>query len=160
MKSCPSVLRTITLAALVSLAGACGSRPSSSDLLHDAETAYNSSNYIEAQALCDTLVLRARNGEELPTDLACRVALVLVRLGEVSELENENIVSAWQSLGRAFEENPDSLTKFIRTLPQDDQATLMMLARLNVRSDTLAPAEYPDEFHASEADSIRAAQKQ
>ena len=35
-----------------------------------------------------------------------------------------------------------------------------MLARLNVRSDTLAPAEYPDEFHASEADSIRAAQKQ
>ncbi len=147
------VLHSLVLLAASLLMGACDQRPDSQSLLQDAETAYASHNYDEAQALCDTLVLRARGGEQLGPDVACRVALILVRLGEVTNLEDENTAAAWQSLRMALEATPDTLADVIRRLPPDDQATLMMLTRLNVRPDTTVAAEYPDEYHALESES-------
>ncbi|MDE6277366.1 MAG: hypothetical protein K2M06_04580 [Muribaculaceae bacterium] len=145
-------LLLILLPAVAALMGACGSHSDSLSLLRDAETAYASHNYDEAQAICDTIVLRARGGEELPPDVACSVAIILVRLGEASNLEDENMASAWQSLRMAMESQPDSLAAHIRTLPPEDQAAIMMLWRLNVRQDTTIVAEYPDEYHAFETE--------
>lgn len=152
MKSGKNLLLILALA-VAALMGACGSRADSLSLLHDAETAYASRNYDEAQAICDTIVLRARGGEELSPDVACRVALILVRLGEMNNLEDENMATAWQSLRMAMETRPDSLSEVIRQLPPDDQSALMMLVRLNVRQDTTIAAEYPDEYHAFEIES-------
>ncbi len=147
-----TLLLPLVLLAASLYVSSCGQRADSLSLLQDAETAYASHNYEEAQALCDTLVLRARGGEPLGADAACRVALILVRLGEATNLEDENTAAAWQNLRVALENTPDSLADVIRRLPPEDQATLMMLTRLNVRSDTTVAAEYPDEYHALESE--------
>lgn len=142
----------IVLCAAVALVCACGARPDSLSLFHDAETAYASRNFNEAQALCDTLVMRAGGGEALPPEIACQVALMLVRIGEYNNLEEENTVSAWQSLRSAYEAQPDSFAELIRRLPPEDQGTLMMLTRLNVRPDTISEFDYPDEYRTIETE--------
>lgn len=140
------------LCVAVALFCACGERPDSATLFQDAENAYASRNFNEAQALCDTLVLRARGGEAMSPEVACRVALMLVRIGEHNNLEYENTVSAWQSLRNAFEAQPDSFAELIRRLPPEDQGTLMMLTRLNVRPDTISEIDYPDEYRTIETE--------
>lgn len=151
MKPCSFYIIPLAVAALF-MTGSCGTRPDSASLINDAENAYASRNYADAQALVDTLVIRLRGGESLNAEEACRVALMLVRLGEVNGLDDENTALAWQSLRDAFETRSDSLAEIIRSLPPEDQGRVMMLARLNVRRDTSVVTEYPDEYRTMDND--------
>lgn len=131
---------------LLICAGACGSRPDTPSLYLDAETAFASHNYPEARALCDTIIGRARGGEVLPPHMACRLALMLASLGDEKGLDDDNTVAAWFALRQAMDTAPDSVTAFVRELDREEQGILLNLMLLNVRTDTLAPVSFPDEY--------------
>lgn len=152
----PFILLAALFAAVLCFTASCSGIESSRALLDDAETAYSSGNYEEAQAICDTLATRIANGGDNPGAVAsCRVAAMLMRLSEHSSDSDENMALALKAMKGAQDCGPDSLAAALRALPLEDQAVLLVLGAINIHSDSAAmnaPADFPDEFSALEAE--------
>lgn len=103
-----------------------------SDLDH-AEAAFNDGRYARAQLLCDSLVLGTAM-DTLSVPDRCRLALMFMRLSEISGQEEANAAFALRSLRAAIAADSDSTVVYTRSLPVEDQARIMILVELNESS--------------------------
>lgn len=136
--------------ALTLMLGACNSYTDSSSLISEARNAYSTRNYVQAQAICDTVARRVSAGEKLYAADACQVALLLMHLSDVpaGADANENTAMACSVLRSVSENHPDSIRLALREFAPEEQGILLVLSNLNMPQDSVEAAsrEFPDEY--------------
>lgn len=129
----------------------CSDQADNESLYNDAELAYRAENYCEAQEICDTIVGRVRSGVSIEPSIALKVSLLLVKLGEPINREEENIVSAWECLEYASKNDMTSLKEFIRQLEPEEKAVMMLLRNFDSHKDSISDYSYPEHEQIEES---------
>lgn len=130
-------MKQLIFVATLSLAAACstGNTAEYATALDRAENAIGDGRYAIAQTLADSLVAGA-DFDALSANQYCRLALLLMQLGENSENE-VNTAMAARCIAAASLRDSDSTASYIRNLPNEDRARLMMLSSLNEAQHTM-----------------------
>lgn len=136
---------------LVASCGAPENSPAGASDIDHAEAAFNDGRYARAQLLCDSLVIGTAM-DTLSVTERTRLALMFMRLSEISGEEEANAAFALRSLRAAFTADSDSTIAYTRTLPVEDQARIMILVELNesrknpaINADSLLSRDHNDD---------------
>lgn len=128
------------LAAALCAAAACSHRQYDAPAAVDKiEIDCREGRYASAQGLADSLVIGPAFSQ-LNTQELCRLSLALMLLGENSAEPEANTAFAARCLNAALTRDSDSTALYIKTVNNEDRATLLMLKSLNEASHT-APAD-------------------
>lgn len=128
----------------------CGKTDTPSPL-EAAESALETGNYRQAQALCDNLA-ESESFDALSVSQLCRLSLIFARLAEETHgNEDANTASAARSLDAAFVIDPDSVHIFLSQASAEDRGRLALINAITeshrnpTRPDSTLFYEYENE---------------
>ncbi len=107
--------------------------------IESAEEAYSYGRMARAQSLCDSLFFGDEFGRLGIWEL-CRLSLLFMRLGEDSGEPEANTAFAARCLKAAVTRDSDSTMIYVKAMPVEDRARLLLLHSLNEASHS-APEE-------------------
>lgn len=121
----------IITVAIVLVLSACGrSADGAESAMADIDTALAAGDMNEAQRLCDRLLADTTMLDTVPVPTLCRMAVVLTRLAENGEYNDENTAQAVLCYRTALNRDSAAAMTYFNSLPTDDYKHVYMLREL------------------------------